>query len=663
MEQNHNLIMDWPEFNPESTISNSTYVVTSIHVINSSVLLASNITLIFMGGIITGNGDLKGNNTSLIAPISQIFGLELNVIGSWIMDRAYPQWFGAVADSLEDCSDAINKAITMKGTGQVFIPRGKYIIKKILHVKYGIQLVGESGMENKTEKEKGTFLVAEMDNSSRLVEDSLFTNGYVVEINVKDWYVNEKGEKVCNWEVLYSSNQTQIERLLFSNNISKLKAIFSAASCCEIKACTFSNFQQSIVFSNNHYIDRKRVTGCVINNSIDIHRGESLYTIDFGFLGDGLVCDFNAINNGSYNKGIRIASCLGGNITSNIVNADIWISGSKGITFNSNHMEDGQVVIQDSNVSLHNNYFKKLNRPCVVIQSGGDEDVSVVNMADNLFLFYDKEDRDGVQYTVADICEYDIQLRGVTTKTQMVQMLKLSQNYRYWVRSGSIGKMYLCGIALCGNDMLPMKEFNKYSYLLSQSSLIAPNGYIDKLGYIDNVRDIFITLYGLNPNVIWQYLDGEYYYKAHAIWDHGRQICNTVRDLGNCTLSYASNGLLFNIVNGDTCGRRTNFRFYRGKKDGNNIQYTHYVDVPICGTKHLYENGISICGYKWQKLTEGILSGNTHIKSISYKGNNIECRSTTCPSVGSWQDGDIVYNMGTGTNSLWIFINGRWIAK
>ena len=199
MEQNHNLIMDWPEFNPESTISNSTYVVTSIHVINSSVLLASNITLIFMGGIITGNGDLKGNNTSLIAPISQIFGLELNVIGSWIMDRAYPQWFGAVADSLEDCSDAINKAITMKGTGQVFIPRGKYIIKKILHVKYGIQLVGESGMENKTEKEKGTFLVAEMDNSSRLVEDSLFTNGYVVEINVKDWYVNEKGEigKYC----------------------------------------------------------------------------------------------------------------------------------------------------------------------------------------------------------------------------------------------------------------------------------------------------------------------------------------------------------------------------------------------------------------------------------------------------------------------------------
>lgn len=38
-------------------------------------------------------------------------------------------------------------------------------------------------------------------------------------------------------------------------------------------------------------------------------------------------------------------------------------------------------------------------------------------------------------------------------------------------------------------------------------------------------------------------------------------------------------------------------------------------------------------------------------------------QSTTCPSVGSWQDGDIVYNMGTGTNSLWIFINGRWIAK
>lgn len=290
MEKDKLFIMglSYAEFDPNLTLPNSTYIVSSIHIVNTTILLASNVTLIFVGGKITGNGTLEGNNTVLVAPISQIFSADLNIIGSWIMERAYPQWFGAVAGSMDDCSDAINKAIKMKLTGEVFIPRGRYLIRNILHVKYGIQLVGESGMENKSKRELGTFLVADMNNPSLLVEDSSFTNGYVVEVNVKDWYVKD-GKKICNWEILYSSNKTQISRILFSNNISKLKAIFSAASCCEISACTFNNFQQSVVFSNHHYIDRKKVADCVISNDVNIHRGESLYTIDFGFLGDGLV--------------------------------------------------------------------------------------------------------------------------------------------------------------------------------------------------------------------------------------------------------------------------------------------------------------------------------------------------------------------------------------
>ena len=202
-----NLETTWTEFDPNLTVANTTYVVTLTHVINTNVYLESNVTLIFMGGMITGNGTLIGNNTSLVAPISQIFSSNINVIGAWNIDKAYPQWFGAVSGANNDCSDAINKAITMKVTGEVFIPRGKYVIKNIIHVKYGIQLIGESGTEANTESELGTLLIADMEDPSRLVEKSLFTNGYVVEVNVKDWYFNDKGEKVCNWEVPYSSNQ------------------------------------------------------------------------------------------------------------------------------------------------------------------------------------------------------------------------------------------------------------------------------------------------------------------------------------------------------------------------------------------------------------------------------------------------------------------------
>lgn len=654
--------LSYAEFDPNLTLPNSTYIVSSIHIVNTTILLASNVTLIFVGGKITGNGTLEGNNTVLVAPISQIFSADLNIIGSWIMERAYPQWFGAVAGSMDDCSDAINKAIKMKLTGEVFIPRGRYLIRNILHVKYGIQLVGESGMENKSERELGTFLVADMNNPSLLVEDSSFTNGYVVEVNVKDWYVKD-GEKICNWEILYSSNKTQISRILFSNNISKLKAIFSAASCCEISACTFNNFQQSVVFSNHHYIDRKKVADCVISNDANIHRGESLYTIDFGFLGDGLVCEYNSINNGSFNKGIRVSACLGGNITSNIINADVIIGGCKGISFDSNHMEDGQIIIRDSNIGVRNNFFKKISKPNVIVQSSANFDTPVVDMQANMFLFYDKEVNDQSDYSVDEICEYDIQLANMSVDGDMIQILNISQNYRYWVLSGTIGKMYTCGITLCDKDELPIQRFNEHSYLLSQSSSVFPWGYVNKSGYVDDLRSIYITLIGYSKYTTWNMADGEYFYKGHAVWDNQRKICNPIKELGRYTLKKNAQGLLLAIGNGMSCGHTCSFRLYRGRKDSGNVRYTHYVDVPICGTQYLYENGISICGFRWKELTDGLMVGNADIESICYKGKNIECKAPSSPTFGIWQNGDIVYNTGNSSYALWIRVNDKWVQR
>lgn len=90
----------WPEFNPSSFSPNQTYVVTTTKTLTSNVILSENITLIFAGGKIASNASnttriLKGNNTHIIAPISLIFEKEIQLDGSWIMDRAYPQWFGA----------------------------------------------------------------------------------------------------------------------------------------------------------------------------------------------------------------------------------------------------------------------------------------------------------------------------------------------------------------------------------------------------------------------------------------------------------------------------------------------------------------------------------------------------------------------------------------
>ena len=131
----------WPEFNPSSFSPNQTYVVTTTKTLTSNVILSENITLIFAGGKIASHASnttriLKGNNTHIIAPISLIFEKEIQLDGSWIMDRAYPQWFGAKNnDENTDSSDAINKAIQFKRVGEVFLPRGQYYINKTINAR------------------------------------------------------------------------------------------------------------------------------------------------------------------------------------------------------------------------------------------------------------------------------------------------------------------------------------------------------------------------------------------------------------------------------------------------------------------------------------------------------------------------------------------------
>ena len=104
--------------------------------------LKENITLIFQGGCLmvpSGKAQfyIQGNQTAIEAPIDQIFGEGLDIAGSWLCDRAYPQWFDwRVGKEKEnsydgdhiDCAIAINQAIQMKKSGEVFLASGYYYI-------------------------------------------------------------------------------------------------------------------------------------------------------------------------------------------------------------------------------------------------------------------------------------------------------------------------------------------------------------------------------------------------------------------------------------------------------------------------------------------------------------------------------------------------------
>ena len=85
------------EFNPISIAANTSYLVSTNITISSNITFPANVTLHFLGGKLVGNNKkLIANNTTIIAGIAYIFDIRLIFEGSWIMERAYPQWFGAV---------------------------------------------------------------------------------------------------------------------------------------------------------------------------------------------------------------------------------------------------------------------------------------------------------------------------------------------------------------------------------------------------------------------------------------------------------------------------------------------------------------------------------------------------------------------------------------
>lgn len=152
------------------------HIIDTEIVIPNSITIGSDSTLHFCGGSLKNETGapiiLTGNNVTIEAGAYQIFNGDFvfrssSGTYSWIMERAYPQWFGAKdcsvtaraayekaknsdptgmidLQTLPDASAAINAAIQLKQKGEVFIPRGWYKISKFINVLPGIQLRGEA---------------------------------------------------------------------------------------------------------------------------------------------------------------------------------------------------------------------------------------------------------------------------------------------------------------------------------------------------------------------------------------------------------------------------------------------------------------------------------------------------------------------------------------
>ncbi len=729
---------------------NETVVLTSDYYLpnETTVNIAAGVTIIFNGGKIIRtepNQKLVGNNTRIMAAPTQIFSDDLNVTGKWMIDRAYPQWFGftpltGLTDyritSAQDAGIAINKAIRMIWSGEVFLPKGFYPIQTPIIMYVGIKLMGEFGMAGEQDEylHSGTVLQSWKNDQTTPLTDS--SNRYMLYFNsLPDLdpdqnhatygkpYIRLKGPN--DGSGFKAGQVSEIRNITFYNHVPVaantqtttccLKGVYAADSL-SLENVRFDQFRQAVVFRDDMYIDSRRIVNCAVCTGGQNLEGLSkdIYAFDLGFLGDNLLFEHNSVD-GCSNKGIKISTCNGGRISCNIINADCQFSHCKGLTFSDNHIEEGkQIEVICSNITFFGNFYEKRFKPSIRVRGNMWSHKSVVTLINESFLFYEnsrllntKEYQEALANTVVpagpipsefstqdeykaflalksvseDICEYDIDIDRESE-------ISLMNVFRYRITDSSVGDMNFTGIAIrkvtygynSQNEVTTesyedFPGFNDFSYILSKSGKISSGFHVVKHFVVDGLTENVSIVPQNNPTMKWMAESGYCEYRFQMILDkqrplvgtnNGSQLFNTEfpgdQD-GSRTMGQTGGVLL--AINPETPinGNHKLLRVYRYIQNEFGLTISrHYVDIPLTGTIVLYDNGISVNGYKWKTFTgtaaNHSLKGDLGLQSIMFEGNHVRCWTTSTEANLStrtqWIKGDELLNVNNNPNNDWV---------
>lgn len=540
--------------------------------------------------------------------------------------------------------------------------------------------------------------------------ESCKENNYLIEINVQWVVIVENPEDdaekwkkiiVPRSEIEYTTRETSIKNLRLRNSslpllkdIGREQAylmygILSGASL-NMDGVTFQHFGQALRFTDN-YIDNKCVVNCTMSEYWDAYmlnqdEAHKPYAFNMGFLGDALMFAHNGVS-GFVNKGLLVNNCGGAMICDNIITAESKIRQSKAVDFSSNHLERGTILkIEDSEVTMRSNYFWLGQEPVVQI-SGADG--SVVSMDGDAFRFYDSafymsqsdfektKDDNGAAYRINADIALDRQSK-----------LNLSNVYRYWGGEG-FSSMLTCGVHVCewmddGSFGEVLDVFKRFSYALSRNCQISTgfkaNMHFEESGLMDvpdprphgmlNAGVAWVLMYDTGEtdnegNKKYEKDVGTYTYECQLLLDSKRGIGWTYDDklmmrnlpiwdgegfVGSVEFDYRKDAdgkpekdkpiAGFLLVLPNVYGV---VRIKRMKSSGADCRY---VDVPVCGAKFLYDNGVSVCGFPWQDYTradEITLNKGVDSVEISASRAKLFVKQTMLENLNT---DDIVYVVG-----------------
>ena len=535
--------------------------------------------------------------------------------------------------------------------------------------------------------------------------ESCKENNYLIEINVQwveidDEMLNKK-IIVPRSEIEYTTRETSIKNLRLRNSslpllkdIGREQAylmygILSGASLT-LDSVTFKHFGQALRFTDN-YIDNKCVVNCTMSEYWDAYmlnqdEAHKPYAFNMGFLGDALMFAHNGVS-GFVNKGLLVNNCGGATICDNIITADSMIRQSKAVDFSSNHLERGTILkIEDSEVTMRSNYFWLGQEPVVQI-SGADG--SVVSMDGDAFRFYDSafymnqsdsegtEAENGAAYRINADIALDRQSK-----------LNLSNVYRYWGGEG-FSSMLTCGVHVCewmddGSFGEVLDVFKRFSYALSRNCQISTgfkaNMHFEEGGLMDvpdprpygmlNAGVAWVLMYDtgktdVKGNKIYEKDVGTYTYECQLLLDSKRGIGWTYDDklamrslpiwdgegfVGSVEIEYCKdadgNAEKDKPIAGFLLVLPSVYGVVRIKRMKSSGADCRYVDVPVCGAKFLYDNGVSVCGFPWQDYTHNDeITLNKGVDSVEISASRVKLYANQSV-FKNLKSEDVVYKLG-----------------
>ena len=517
----------------------------------------------------------------------------------------------------------------------------------------------------------------------------------------------EKWKKIIvpRSEIEYTTRETSIKNLRLRNSslpllkdIGREQAylmygILSGASL-NMDGVTFQHFGQALRFTDN-YIDSKCVVNCTMSEYWDAYmlnqdEAHKPYAFNMGFLGDALMFAHNGVS-GFVNKGLLVNNCGGAMICDNIITAESKIRQSKAVDFSSNHLERGTILkIEDSEVTMRSNYFWLGQEPVVQI-SGADG--SVVSMDGDAFRFYDSafymsqsdfektKDDNGAAYRINADIALDRQSK-----------LNLSNVYRYWGGEG-FSSMLTCGVHVCewmddGSFGEVLDVFKRFSYALSRNCQISTgfkaNMHFEESGLMDvpdprphgmlNAGVAWVLMYDTGEtdnegNKKYEKDVGTYTYECQLLLDSKRGIGWTYDDKQTMRNLPIWNGDGFvdevtvrdefsvsyiddkqektrSVVKGVLIALPCVYGVVRIKRMKSTGADCRYVDVPVCGAKFLYDNGVSVCGFPWQDYTHNDeITLNKGVDSVEISASRAKLYANQSV-FKNLKSEDVVYKLG-----------------